>query len=109
MISHVFMSGFNILSLDIWVKVKYRGQGQISRSNTEVKANGQGQIPRSRSGILHYAHPAEWSIYGLGLLSAKENHQDTWNTVQDFCVFVSNRETFAIKSCAQQSGAFNLF
>ena len=25
----------------------------------------------------------------------------------DLCVFVSNQETFEIKSCAQQSGAFN--
>ncbi len=24
------------------------------------------------------------------------------------CVFVSNQETFAIKSCAQRSGAFNV-
>ena len=47
----------------------------------------QGQ--RSRSGILHYAHAAEWSIYGIGLPSAKENRHDTWNTVQDLCVFVN--------------------
>ncbi len=32
---------------------------------------------------------------------------DTWNTVQDLCVFVSNQETFAVKSCAQRSRAFN--
>ena len=37
--------------------------------------------------------------------SAKENHRR--NTVQDFCVFVSNQETVAIKSCAQRSMAFN--
>ncbi len=29
-------------------------------------------------------------------------------TVQDLCVFVSNQETFAIKSCAQRSEAFNV-
>ncbi len=46
-------------------------------------------------------------MYGLGLPCAKENHHDTWNTVQDLCVFVSNQETFAIKSCAQLSRAFN--
>ena len=57
--------------------------------------------------ILHYMHGAEWSIYGLGLPSAKENHHDTWNTAQDLCLLVSNQETFAIKSCAQQQGAFN--
>ncbi len=34
--------------------------------------------------ILHYGHAAEWLIYGLGLPSAKENHHDTWNTVQAF-------------------------
>ncbi len=53
---------------------------------------------------------AEWSIYELGLLSAKENHDDTWNTVQDLCLFVSNhgnQETFPIKSCVQRSRAFN--
>ncbi len=33
---------------------------------------------------------------------------DTWNTVQDLFVFVSNQEMFAIKSCAQRSRAFNL-
>ncbi len=49
----------------------------------------------------------EWSIYGLGLPSAKENHHDMWNTAQDLCLFVSNQEMFAIKSCAQRSGAFN--
>ncbi len=27
--------------------------------------------------------------------------------LSDLCVFVSDQETFAIKSCAQQSGAFN--
>ncbi len=27
--------------------------------------------------ILHYMHGVEWSIYGLGLLSAKENNHDT--------------------------------
>ena len=54
-------------------------------------------------------HGAEWSKYGLGLPSAKENHHDTWNTAQDFCLFVSNQETFAIKSCVQWSGAFNFF
>ena len=37
-----------------------------------------------------------------------ENHHDTWNTVQDLCGFVSNQEMFAIKSCAQRSGAFNI-
>ncbi len=58
--------------------------------------------------ILHYAHAAEWSIYGLGLQSAKENHHDTWHTVQDLCAFVSGHETFAIKCCTQRSGAFNL-
>ncbi len=26
-----------------------------------------------------------------------ENHHDTWNTVQDLCVFVSNQETFAVE------------
>ncbi len=36
-----------------------------------------------------------------------ENHHDTWNTVQDLRVFVSNQETFVIKSCAQRSRAFN--
>ncbi len=51
---------------------------------------------------------AEWSIYGLSLPSAKENHHDTWNTAQDLCLFVSNQETFVIKSCAHRSGAFNL-
>ena len=54
-------------------------------------------------------HAAEWLIYGLGLPSAKENHHDTWNTVQDLCLFVSNQEMFAIKRCAQQSGAFKFF
>ena len=29
------------------------------------------------------------------------------HTDQDLCVFVSNQVTFANKSCAQQSGAFN--
>ncbi len=58
---------------------------------------------------LHYACGAEWSIYGLGLLSAKENCHDTWNTAKDLCLFVSNQETLAIKSCAQRSGAFNVF
>ncbi len=84
------------------------GQGQIprSRSNTEVKVKGQGQIPRSRSEILHYAHAAEWSIYGLGLPSAKENHHDTWNTVQDLYVFVSNQVTFAIKELRPAVGGF---
>ncbi len=32
------------------------------------------------------------------------NHHDTWNTVQDLCVFVNNQETFAIKSCAAVGG-----
>ena len=27
---------------------------------------------------------------------------NAWNTVHDLCVFVSNQETFVIKSCAQQ-------
>ncbi len=49
-----------------------------------------------------------WSIYGLGLPSAKENDHDTWNIVQDLCVFVSNQETFAIKSCMQRLRAFNV-
>ncbi len=57
--------------------------------------------------ILHYAHAADWSIYGLGLPSAKENHHDTWHTVQDLCVFVNNQGTFAIKSCVQRLRAFN--
>ena len=52
-------------------------------------------------------HDAEWSIYGPGLPSANKNHHDTWNTAKDLCLFVSNQETFAIKSCAQRSGAFN--
>ncbi len=56
---------------------------------------------------LHYACGAEWSIYGLGLPSAKENHHDTWNTAQDLWFFFSNNEMFAIKGCAQRSGAFN--
>ncbi len=55
----------------------------------------------------HYARVAEWLIYGLGLPSASENHHDTWDTVQDPCVFVSNQETFAIKSCVQRLRAFN--
>ncbi len=46
-------------------------------------------------------------IYGLGLPSAKKNHHDTWNTVQDLCAFVSNQETFTTKRCAQRLRAFN--
>ncbi len=48
-------------------------------------------------------HSPVWH-YSVHLI--KENHHDTWNT--DLCVCVSNQETFAIKSCAQWSGAFNL-
>ena len=44
-----------------------------------------------------YACGVEWSIYGLGVPSAKENLHDTWNTAQDLCLFVSNQEMFAIK------------
>ena len=51
---------------------------------------------------------AEWLIYGLSLPSAKENHHNTWNTIQDLCVFVSNQEMFTINSCAQRLGAFKL-
>ncbi len=36
-IKRVFMSDFNIFSLDIRVKVKYIGHGQRLRSNSEVK------------------------------------------------------------------------
>ncbi len=43
-----------------------------------------------------------------GRYMGSENHHDMWNIVQDLCMFVSNQETFAIKSSAQWSGAFNL-
>ena len=36
-----------------------------------------------------------------------ENHHDTWNTVQDLRVFVSNLETFAIKSCMQSRASIS--
>ena len=46
-------------------------------------------------------------LHVCGLSNAKENHHNTRNTVQDLSVFVSNQETFAIKSCAQPASAFN--
>ena len=77
-----------------------------SRSKVKVNAWGQGQSSRSRSNvwrcILHYACAAKWSIYGLGLPSAKENHRDTWNTVQDLCVFISNQDS--LRSRTAHSG-----
>ncbi len=72
----------------------------ILRSRSKVKVNSQGQG--------HYVHAAERSIYGLVLPSPKENYHDTWNAVQDLCVFVNNQGTFAIESCVQRSRAFNL-
>ncbi len=56
--------------------------------------------------ILHYVLAAEWSIYGLGVPSAKEKHHDTWNTAQDLCGFVSNQGTFAIKELRAAVGGF---
>ncbi len=41
---HVFISGFDIFSLDIRVKVKHRGQGRY---------RGQGQHLGSRSNVWH--------------------------------------------------------
>ncbi len=40
-------------------------------------------------------------MYGLSLPSAKENLCDTWNTVQDLCVFVSNQEVLVIKGTSR--------
>ncbi len=48
----------------------------------------------------------EWLIYELDLPDAKENHQDTWNTVQDLCLFVSNQGMFTIKNCAVVEDSF---
>ncbi len=80
----------------------------LARLGLSVKVVGQSSRSNDENCDLRYACGAEGSIYGLGLPSAKENHHDTWNTAQELCLFVSNQETFTIKSCAQRSGAFNL-
>ncbi len=54
----------------------------------------------------HYASGAEWSIYGLGVPSAKQHHHDTLNTVQDLCVFVSNKGKFGIQEPRAAVGGF---
>ncbi len=69
----------------------------------KVKVKGQGQMSRSKVKVKCLAH----SVRYLGsACRVQQKHYDTWNTVQDLCVFVSNQETSAIKSCAQRSRAF---
>ena len=57
--------------------------------------------------VLYYVHSTERSILGLGLPRAALDNLDTWNTVQDICMFVSDQG--ASKTLAQRSRAFNLF
>ena len=57
--------------------------------------------------IIHLVASVCLSVRLFFCLCSKENHHDTWNTVQDFCVFVSNQETFAIENCMQRLRAFN--
>ena len=73
---------------------------QLSFSNLLLTAElGDNTFGSVRPSVrLHYACGVEWSMYGLGLPSAKENLHDTWNAAQDLCLFVSNQETFAIKN-----------
>ena len=57
---------------------------------------------------LHFATMLRSGCYMGSASSAKENHHGRWNIVQYLCVFVGKQGTFMVKSCMQQSGAFNI-
>ncbi len=69
----------------------------LARLGLQGKVVGQ----RSRSYGNKYMHGLEWSIHGLSLPSAKENHHDTWNRAQDLCLSVIRKRS---QSRAARSG-----
>ena len=65
----------------------------------KVKVKGQGQMSRSKVKVKCLAH----SVRYLGsACRVQQKHYDTWNSVQDLCVFVSNQGAFTIKSLPQR-------
>ncbi len=89
------------------------GHKDLSHEKNELIINREArEIIRLVASVRPSVRPsvcaAEWSIYGLGLLSAKENHM-THGIQSKITVCLSVfKKRFVIKSCAQRSGAFNL-